>query len=507
VGGGDGTPTEDEQIATFRETLEKFQKRLPALESASPRDEERIEELKGSIQSQEAAIAALEKTKTDRERKALLTMKNMSSILYALDAKGNLSKNYMDGAAVAHIATAAQNTNIHEIPNYASTLEDYITTFLDDVAAGRVKALGSVDETGSLNNLLRENALNTKQLARMMTLTLMNAGSATFLESTVVGQRTFSQTYPKLTGVFRLGMIAAYVFTVLKVLQVLQQGTGSASTFEKVTTYGSFSFLLLETLTSLVPNIKGLISGIFSAAPPVPAPVGGFLQSVSAAISNAATRIVGGIRAVGTSLSNAIANSPLFAAIRGFFSRVMGAIGRAASWVGGRIVGGVTGLITRIGQSAAFQALRTFVGKAFSVVMKGLMIVGSLWTTVMDGINMVNVWNTSKSDWQKALVTIEFTVLCIATICTVIGVFSSAAIWSGAGAILALVALGIGLLVSYLWPPESTLQKIVSEVLIPFIDRTTAPAVAAVKAAVQPVKLEAAEIAMAEGQGSEFALA
>ncbi|WP_029010288.1 hypothetical protein [Azospirillum halopraeferens] len=510
------------KIATFEAKLAQYRTKLAQLQSQSPPDTDMIDmtqtmidSLESSIALQKASVASLEQQKADREKKALLTMRNVSSLLYALDASGNLSQTYMDGVGMAYLAKSLENTDIGRITDYESTLTDYIERFLNDVANNRVTVFGPIDETGDLNELLKAEGLTAKQLASMMVQSLVNARSPNFLESANSATQTFSQRYPKLTGVFRIGLIAGYIFTFMKVLNVVQQGTGSDSTVDKVMTYGTFTSLAIETVRSLATNVKNLFTSIFRRAgdggaqaapiPQEPGAFGRFFRSIGQAIARGVMRVVTTVRAVAGGIAEAVAANRLFAAVRGFFSRLVGAVGRAVGWVRDRVVGGITGLAGRIAASPRWAAFASFMGKAFTVIAKGLMVIASIWTAVSEGINMVNVWKTSQSGWQKALATLQFVAIALSTVATVIGVFSSAVVWSGAGAILALVALGIGLLISYLWPPESTIQKMISQVFVPFIDGTAAPAVAKTKEVTAPTTMDDAEEDMVAG--GELAMA
>ena len=499
MAGGSSTPdvsAAEEKISAAKLKIGEFEKkltdrrtRLASLKASPSPDadmitamEDLIASLESTIAVQREAVANLEEQKADQEKKALLTMRNMSSLLYALDTTGNLSKTYMDGVSMASISRSAQSANIHELENYENTLSDFLATFFDDVAHNRNKVFGSIDETGDLNDLMRTEALDTKRLAAEMVRALVNARQSTFLGSSSVATQTFSQKYPRLTGAFRVGLIAAYVFTVLKVLQTVQQGTGSSTTVEDVMTYGTFASLTLETFRSLLANTKGLFKGVFNAVAGEPAipgqvsTVGRWFSKIGDGIARAFTWIATGIRSLGTRVAEGLATTRVFSALRNFCSRFIGAVVTAVRAAGNKIVGGISSVISRIAQSPTWIRFSSFMGKMFGVIAKGFMVISSIWLTVTEGINMVSVWKTSNSGWQKALVTMQFAAVALSTIATVIGVFSSAVVWSGAGAILALVAVGIGILVSYLWPPESTIQKIISEVITPFVDQTAGPA-------------------------------
>jgi hypothetical protein len=525
LSGGSGTssadtPAEDKAIEAARQKIAQFEAKLTHYKATliTETDPDKIEiletavdMLESTITAQQAAVESLEQQKADRVKKAMLTMRNISSLLFALDSTGALSKTYMDGVGSAFLSQSALNADIHKIENYAGTLTDFIETFLNDIASNRISVFGSIDETGDLNALLRAEALDTRRLAALMVQSLVNAGGSTFLQSANGATATFSASYPKLTGVFRAGLIAAYVFTFLKVLQVVQDGTGNTSTYEKVAIYGTFSSLTIQTVRSLIPNVKNFCKNIFSSAQPaeaVPAnfgAVGRFFRAIGNGIARGVMYIVNPIRAAGTRLAQAVANNGLFAAIRGFFTRFIGAVGRAVGWVRGQVVGGLGRVIQRIAASPQWIAFSTFMGKAFSVIAKGVMVVASIWTSVTEGINMVKVWQTSQSGWHKALVTVQFAVVALSSIATIIGVFSSAVVWSGAGAILALVAVGIGLLIGWLWPQESTIQTLISQVIVPFIDNTVARALSAAQVVDAPATLDAAEDDIMAGDVYAFA--
>lgn len=510
------------KIAAFEAKLAQYRATLAQLQVQSPLNELMIDMTRTAISTIETTVTtlkesvkSLEQQKSDREKKALLTMRNVSSLLYAFDASGNHSQTYMDGIGVAYLANSLQNTDIGQISDYAKTLEDYVTRFLDDLANGRVTAFGSIDTTGDLNELLRTEGLTTKRLAAMMVQSLANARSPNFIESANNATQTFSKTYPKLTNVFRVGLIAGYVVTLMKVLSVVQEGTGSSTTGEKLMTYGTFSSLAIETVRSLSTNAKNLFTAVFrrsgeggaqaAAIPQEPGAFGRFFRSIGQSIARGVMRVVTAVRAVATRVAEAVARNGIFAAVRGFFSRFFGAVGRAAGWVRDRVVGGISGLASRIAASPRWAAFSNFMGKAFGIIAKGLLVITSIWTSVSEGINMVNVWKTSDSGWHKALATMQFAAIALSTVATVIGVFSSAVVWSGAGAILALVALGIGLLINYLWPPESTIQKMISQVFVPFIDNTAAPALAKANEVTAPDTLNEAEEDMVTGRA--FAMA
>lgn len=501
----------ENKLIKYQEDIDNYQKN-PSPENESKAIEARgaIKILKLTIPSLKNSLKSIEDKNNEKSVIAMMTMRNVSSLLHALDPDGRLPRVYVDGVGMFYIANSMGSAEFNHITGYEETLTSYIRSFLDDVAYGGASYFGKLNETGDLAALLKAERMTTLELSANVVRSLVNAGNVNFIESANNAAQTFSQQYPKLTGAFRVCLMGCYIFNFIRIIGTIQQGTGSLSTTEELISYASFSSLMVATVTSMAGNVKNLFTAIFQPLAPAAQQVG---LAVAQFFNYIANGIANGVMLINQAVQHgfigygvaAVANNAIIAAVRSVFARVMGAVGSFVGWVRGKVVNFV-GMVNQFAATPAWAGIANCLRLTYKVFMKALTIISCVVMTVIEGIKLFDLWRRSDaSGWQKAVATLEFVAGATSAIATVVGLFATNIVWSGAGAILSLVAFGIGVIMNSIWPQESIIQKMISQVFVPFIDKVAEPELAKTNAAKATSKMRMVEEQLAEGPNLAFA--
>lgn len=489
---------------------ERLQARLQEFKNAKAGADD-LNDLEEAVQAKSELIDLYKDQKdaiSQTRYKATATIKNVSSLLKALDPSAELARGYADQAGGAVLAATAAHTDSNAIPDYGDVLEGQMEKFLGDLAGGRLKIFDEKMDAqlaAQTRELMAHERLDTKSLASKMTRVLTNARGANFMEKADRAASTFAGEHPALTNVFRMAMIAAYAYTVVRMFQLIGKDPGHVSTLDQGAFYFTATMLAVETIRSFLPNAKAFfetskaffskimahkaeaeaLKEIAKEAPGKLAQWFGSFRTWSGNLINhigaGLARLGSGIARLATSIAETTAVKWLIGVVRSTFTAITGMVGNALSTFGSAVGRMATDFAHWF--KGTFPRFCAFAGKALAVLAKGLVIAASVWSTISEGIACKDLWKSDRQLGAKIMTTVAFIAFAVSGVASIFGMFSTAFIWSGIGVAVGLVAFGLTVLVQLIWKEDSPLQKLVDKVLMPFIRDVADVAVKAKEAA------------------------
>lgn len=512
----DASSPEDKDKGTSLEEatrqLEGYRQDLLDEQARENPDPRLIRMLTSLVKSSEDLVASVllneqnaERQAQERQQAALFNMRNVCSLLKILDPTEQTTKVYMTTVFGQLTASVISKTPVGTILKHQELMVSNITSIFNDIADGSKTVFGAdgrlvqdalIEE---MANLRHEHGETTQSIARKMTYALTISGGKTFQECSGNWAKTFHEANPKLakaSGVLsRVFLTVAFAFVMAHFLNNLDSvPQAEDSTEDKVRFWGTFSLLSVETLRCLVPALKSLLSDIGSAAAnvasaagkvlPMPAwlvKTGEFFKSLPSVIGKVIKYIATGVIRGAVRLADFASGLTFVRSIRYLCNLIARGIGIAtegvkiiASGVANKLSAWTNGIMTWLRNNETLQSVFRFIdrwaARAFTVVV-------SIAFVVLDTLDLINVWKSDKSMEEKVLASVQYGVSVISAAAMMVGMAIGSTAWTGVGLVLGLVAVGIALLIAKLFPPESSLQKTITQVLSGFIDNVAKPKV------------------------------